>query len=352
MLAGAVSVHPADLTDPVQTKELDRWICAQPDSTPFHRPAWISAVARGTGQQALMLVCRHGATITGVLPLTLIRSPLFGRALVSSGFAVDGGILANDTDSARALADACWRVAQERHCPTAELRGGVLPDEGWALKRDSYLGFAKPLESDDDAQLAAVPRRHRAEVRKGLANDLDIEIGCDARLLDIHYRLYAQSVHRLGTPVFPKRLFAEVLAAFGNDADILLVSKDGTPLTTVFTLYHRDRCMPYWMGMSAAARALRSNEVASFRLMSHARDRGCAIFDFGRSKVGTGPAAWKKTWGWEGVPLTYAMRSAPGHEPRDINPLSPQYRRKIALWKRLPLPLANLIGPHIARGLG
>jgi len=352
MLAGAVSVAPADLAEPSVAAELDRWICAQPESAPFHRPAWVSAVARGTGQQALMLVSRRDGAITGVLPLNLIHSPLFGRALVSSGFAVDGGILAKDADATRALADACWRIAQERHCPTAELRGGVFPAEGWVLKRDSYLGFAKPLEADDEAQLAAVPKRHRAEIRKGLANDLDIEIGRDVRLLDIHYRLYAQSVHRLGTPVFPKRLFAEVLAAFGDDADILLVSKGGKPLSSILTLYHRYRCMPYWLGASAAARAMRANEVANFRLMSHARSRGCAIFDFGRSKVGTGPAAWKKTWGWEGVPLTYAVRAAPGHEPRDINPLSPQYQRKIELWKRLPLPLANLIGPYIARGLG
>jgi len=352
MLAGTLTVAPADLADPVQVEELDRWICARANSTPFHRPAWIVAVAQGAGQRALMLVSRNGAAITGVLPLNLIHSRLFGRALVSSGFAVDGGILADDPGSAQALADACWQAAQECNCPTAELRGGALPDLGWTLKRDTYLGFAKALEVDDEAQLAAVPRRHRAEIRKGLGHGLDVEIGRDARLLDSHYRLYAQSVHRLGTPVFPKRLFAEVLTAFGNDADILLVSKDGKPLTSVFTLYHRDRCMPYWQGASDAARALRSNEVAQFRLMGHARARGCKIFDFGRSKVGTGPAAWKKTWGWEGVPLTYAVRSAPGHEARDINPLSPQYQRKVDLWKRLPLPLANLIGPYIARGLG
>lgn len=352
MLAGAMTVTLADLSDPAQVGELDRWICAHPGSTPFHRPAWIMAVARGTRQQALMLLCRNGGTIAGVLPLNLIRSPLFGRAVVSSGFAVDGGILTDDPASAQALADACWHIARERNCPTAELRGGALPDRDWTLKRDTYLGFAKMLEADDEAQLAAVPKRHRAEIRRGLGNGLDVEIGRSTRLLDIHYRLYAQSVHRLGTPVFPRRLFAEVLSAFGDDADILLVSRDGKPLTSVFTLYHRDRCMPYWQGASAAARTLRSNEVAYFHLMGHARSRGCSIFDFGRSKIGTGPAAWKRTWGWDGVPLTYAVRSAPGHEPRDINPLSPHYRRKVDLWKRVPLPLANLIGPHIARGLG
>jgi len=352
VLARNMIVEFADLDDARHTAELDEWVCAQPGSSPFHRPAWICAVARGTKQQAMMLVCRHGGEITAVLPLNLIHSPLFGRALVSSGFAVDGGILASDEESAQLLADACWHEAQARSCPTAELRGGMVPDVGWQLKSAAYLNFAKQLEADDEAQLKAVPKRHRAEIRKGLANDLQIEAGNSARLLEIHYRLYAENVHRLGTPVFPKTLFAEVLAAFGDKANITLVSRDGAPVTSILSLYHRESCMPYWHGASLAARALRSNEVGYFCLMSYARERGYTIFDFGRSKVGTGPALWKKTWGWEGEPLTYATRAAPGMEARDINPLSPQYQRKVALWKKLPLPLANRLGPMIARGLG
>ncbi|MCH4152884.1 MAG: FemAB family PEP-CTERM system-associated protein [Sphingobium sp.] len=352
MLARAMTISLADLENPREAAELDAWICAHAGSTPFHRPAWIGAVARGTGQQALMLVCRRGGAISGVLPLNLIHSPLFGRALVSSGFAVDGGILADDRDVAEALAGECWRLAEAMSCPTAELRGGMLPHSGWKIKADSYLGFSKLLENNDEDQLLSIPRKHRAEVRKGLDNGLDIQIGRSARLLEIHCRLYAENVHRLGTPVFPKRLFAEILAAFGADADILLVSKNGAPLTTIFSLYHRGACMPYYQGATLSARAMRSNEFGYFRLMSHARERGCTLFDFGRSKVGTGPAAWKKTWGWEGEPLTYATRAAQGCEPRDINPLSPQYQRKVELWKKLPLPLASFIGPYIARGLG
>lgn len=352
MLAGTMTIALAELNDELELEELDRWICAQPGSTPFHRPVWINAVARGTGQKALMLTCCRGGRVAGVLPLNLIHSPLFGRALVSSGFAVDGGILAEDQEAAEALADACWNLAQRLSCTTAELRGGELPKNGWTLKEGAYLGFSKALEADDEAQLGAVPKRHRAEIRKGLENDLTVEVGSDSDLLDIHYRLYAENVHRLGTPVFPKSLFAQVLAGFGNDADIALVSKGGVPLTTVLSLYHNGACMPYWHGAALAARAMRSNEVGYFRLMRHARQRGCTIFDFGRSKVGTGPAAWKKTWGWEGVPLAYAVRAEAGHEPRDINPLSPQYRRKVELWKKLPLALANAVGPFIARGLG
>lgn len=350
---GLQMVEQVALGNPLAVAEIDDWLSDRPDSTPFHRPAWISAVARGAQQMAVMLVARDEAgLIMGILPLLLIHSAIFGRALVSSGFAVGGGILASNRAAIDQLAMACWALAERHSCTTVELRGGCLPGDGWTIKANAYLNFARPLAASDEAQLLAVPKRHRAEIRKGLEKDLVFEIGRDARLRDVHYRLYAESVHNLGTPVFPRRLFEEVLDAFGEQADIAMVSHDGKPLSAVISLYHGDAVMPYWHGATDGARAMRSNEVLYFRLMNLSRERGFRIFDFGRSKVGTGPAAWKKSWGWEGEPLSYAVRAVDGREARDVNPLSPQYRRKVELWKKIPLPIANFIGPHIARGLG
>ncbi len=349
----AITVAAANLDDGAQVAELDAFVCGRPDSTPFHRPAWVKAVAAGTGQRAHYLVARDLAgLIVGIVPLTEVRSRLFGRALVSSGFAVGGGILAEQGPVADRLARQCWTLAETLSCTTAELRGGVEPREGWMTKADTYVGFRKALEADDEAQLLAVPKRHRAEIRKGLGNDLRIETGNSQRLRDAHYALFAESVHNLGTPVFPKSLFDAVLDAFGEDADLAVLWHEGQPVSAVLSLYHGGACLPYWHGASPAARGLRSNEVLYYRLMSLARERGCTQFDFGRSKVGTGPAAWKKNWGWEPQPLSYFVRAAEGTEIRDVNPLSPQYRRKVELWKKLPLGLANRIGPFIARGLG
>lgn len=349
----AATIRRMDLTDASQVKALDHFVAGCPESSPFHRPAWVVAAARGSGHRPHYLAARQGSgEIVGVLPLIEISSRLFGRALVSSGFAVGGGILASDAVAERLLADACWDLARELGCTSAELRGGPAPGEGWTTHSDSYLGFCKPLEADDEAQMLAFPKRHRAEVRKGLSNDLVFEWGRGKSFRDAHYRLFAISVHNLGTPVFPRRLFEEVMDAFGEEADIAVVSHKGEPVSSVLSLYHRGACMPYWQGASAAARNLRSNDVLYYRLMCLARERGCTHFDFGRSKVGTGPAAWKKNWGFEPEPLSYHIRTAEGAQARDVNPLSPQYRRKIELWKKLPLPLANLIGPHIARGLG
>ena len=291
--------------------------------------------------------------IAGLVPLTEVHSPLFGRALVSSGFAVGGGILAHSDLVADKLAEQAWRLAQRLACDTLELRGGWMPEgDGWHVKTGTYAGFARPLAADEDAELAAIPRKQRAEVRRALTLGLTVETGRSQRDLDAHYAAYSESVRNLGTPVFPRALFEAALDAFGEDADVLTVRHEGMPVASVLSLYHRGAVMPYWGGGTQAARSLRANERMYFALMNHARARGCTRFDFGRSKLGTGAFSYKKNWGFDPAPLAYAVRTAGGVEPRDINPLSPKYRLQVAAWQRLPLSVANLMGPVLSRGLG
>ena len=200
--------------------------------------------------------------------------------------------------------------------------------------------------------MLAIPRKARAEVRKGLVGDLDISIGNGEQDRAWHFACYAESVRNLGTPVFPRRLFDAVLDRFGDDADILTVSQNGEPITSVLSLYHAGTVLPFWGGGKFAARNLRANERMYYELMCHARRRGCTQFDFGRSKTGSGPYFFKKNWGFEPQPLTYRSWTAPGVEARNIDPTDEGYSAKIELWKKLPLLIANAIGPWISRGLG
>lgn len=326
---------------------------AHPDSSPFQRPAWVLAAAEATDNPAHILAARGPCgTLRGMLALNLVRSRIFGRALVSSAFAVDGGILAHSAHAVKALGQAGWKLARKLRCPTAEFRGGPVPGEDWHSHDDRHVGFARPLAADEDAELLAIPRKHRAELRKALANDrLRAVHGVDDALVHDHYRVYSESVRNLGTPVFPRALFRRMLARFGKDADVTVVYDGDRPVSTALSLYHHDAVMPIWGGGVHDARRLRSNELLYFRLMAHARERGCRLFDFGRSKVDSGQAAWKRSWGFEPVSLCYHTRSD-GDILRDINPNSGRYRLQVRIWKRLPLPVANLIGPHVARGLG
>jgi FemAB-related protein (PEP-CTERM system-associated) len=327
---------------PRDSDAIRAFVARHPDATPFHLPAWSAGVERGCGARGHCLLAEDGrGAIAGLLPLTEVHSRLFGSAMVSAGFGVGGGILGGGVDP---LAEGAWSLARRRGCASVELRGGPVP-EGWARREGVYANFERELPSGDDAILAAIPRKQRAEVRRALGLGLEVQVGRD---LDAHYRVYAESVRNLGTPVFPPTLFASVLDAFGEDADILTVSRGGVPLASVLSLYFRDTVYPYWGGGTALARPARANEMLYYALMRHAARRGCTRFDFGRSKIGTGAFAFKRNWGFEPRPLVYAAKG----KARETNPLSPRYRLQVAAWKKLPLWLANRLGPPIARGLG
>lgn len=344
------------LLDPAQAQhaaQIEAFVAAHPEATPFHRPAWLAAVARASGHKPLVLALQHGSDLVAILPLLEVHSPFFGGVLVSSGFGVGGGVLATKSALAEDLFAFAEAEALRRSCPAIELRGGPLPEgrSGWQVRLNSHFGFAAALAADDEAQLLWVPRKQRAEVRKGRSQDLAITVGSTAADREAHYRVYSESVRNLGTPVFPKRLFSEVLDAFGDEADILTVWHQGSPVASVLSLYHRATVMPYWGGGTRAARRLRANDRMYFELMLHARRRGCARFDFGRSKANSGAADFKKNWGFTASPLGYASWTAPGARARDADPTSQRHAARIALWKKLPLPVANLFGPIIAKGL-
>ncbi len=352
-LSPLLAVRSVELRNPADRARVEHFVREHPDATPFHLPAWSLAVAQGCGQTSHTLIAeRANRTIAGVLPLTEVRSRLFGQALVSNGFAVGGGILADTAGAIPILAEAGWKLAQRLQCPTLELRGGAMPEGAWQFDDHSYLGFARPLADNDAAELAAIPRKQRAEVRKALDAALEVEIGRQFDDLRAHYAVYAESVRNLGTPVFPARLFRSVLQHFGDAADILTIRSQGRAVASVLNLYFNGTVYPYWGGGTLAARGLRANDRMYFALMAHARARGCTRFDFGRSKVGTGAAAFKKNWGFEGTPLLYGKRAMAGVALREINPLNPRYAQKVALWKKLPLGIANLLGPYISKGLG
>ena len=350
-LAMQHEVRLVDLGDARLAQRIEGFVADQGASL-FHRPVWLQAIDAGTGQRAAGFVAEQLGIITGWLPLTEVRSALFGKALVSSGFGVGGGLIAASHEAAHTLTKAAQDHAVARGFASLELRGGDLPEgEGWRQWDDKHCGFERALAGDDEAELLAIPRKARAEVRKGLKGDLMVRIGRDASDLRAHYRVYSQSVRNLGTPVFPAKLFRAALEAFPEHSDILTVFKDGEPISSVLSFYHQGAVLPYWGGGTYAARGARANERMYYELMLHARARGMERFDFGRSKTGGGPYKFKKNWGFEPQPLRYAEWTAPGHTARDVDPTSDAYAHKIALWKKLPLPVANTIGPIIARGL-
>ncbi len=327
-----------------------RWnafVDAAPEATFFHRTAWRDVIAR-LGHRTHYLYAECDGVVTGVLPLAEIRSRLFGHALISTPFCVYGGIASTDRESAAGLTDAAVALAKELGVDYLELRDREPRHAEWPVK-DLYVSFRKPLDPDHDKNLKAIPRKQRAMVRKGMAAGLVAEHGGD---LAAFYRVYAESVRNLGTPVLPRRWYANLRDAFGEDCEITVIRHADKPVAAVMSFYFRDEVHPYYGGSVWGGRALAANDFMYWAVMQRAVERGARVFDFGRSKQDTGSYHFKKHWGFEPQPLPYAYHLVRATEVPNVSPTNAKYRVFIKAWQRLPLRVSCALGPWLARSLG
>ena len=339
---------PVKLLDHSHETSWDAFVHAQADGTFFHLCRWRQVIESAFKHTGYYLLHEEDRQITGILPLIHVRSRLFSDALISTPFCVYGGILAANPVAWQALEQAAVELAETLQVSYLEMRQRVSRHEGWQSK-DLYYTFRKPIGSDADANFQDIPRKQRAMIRKGMQAGLRGVVDADVHRF---YRVYSESVRNLGTPVFSRRYLELLRETFGNACEIVTVLHGNKPVSSVMNFYFRDEILPYYGGGIAAARSLKANDFMYWEVMRRAADRGCRMFDFGRSKLGTGAYGFKHNWGFDPAPLHYRYRLAPGAAIPDHNPLNPKYRLFIAAWKRLPLPVATLLGPSIVRGLG
>jgi FemAB-related protein (PEP-CTERM system-associated) len=328
----------------------DAFVLGLPEATFFHRYGWKQIIERAFGHRTFMLLAERNGVIEGVLPLAEIKSRLFGHSLISMPFCVYGGIAAA-TQEARALLDAfAQKQAIELGVGHMEYRDRDAAHHADWPGTDLYVTFRKSIDPEVENNMLAIPRKQRAMVRKGIKNALttEIEPGVDG-----FFSVFADNVHRHGTPAMPKRFFALLREVFGEDCEVMLVrGPDGKLLSSVLSFYFRDEILPYYAGDALEARALAANDFKYWELMRRACERGIRLFDYGRSKVGTGPYDFKRNWGFEPHPLQYRYKLVTADRVPENNPNNPKYSLFIKAWQRLPLPVANFIGPHIVKYLG
>lgn len=327
----------------------DRFVLAAPGGTFFHRAGWRRLFREVFRLDPQFLLAEQDGAVAGVLPLVHQKSRLFGNALIAAPFCVEGGPLALDEAARAALDQAAIELMERTGAAYLEYRSRRASRPGWAVKRDLYATFSRPISAVDAENLQAIPRKQRAVVRKTLEGRLESAVD---EPVDRLFTVYAESVRNLGTPVFPKRYFAALKQVFGADCDIVVITEQGEPVSAVLNFYFKDTVLPYYGGGTAAARRSGANDFLYWEVIRRAAARGYRRFDFGRSKAGTGAFAFKRNWGFEPDWLEYEYRLRPGDTLPEKNPTNPRYALLIEAWKRLPLPVANLIGPHLIRHLG
>jgi FemAB-related protein (PEP-CTERM system-associated) len=324
----------------------DQFVSASPSGTLCHLTAWSRVVEKTLGHTTHALAAWRGNDICGVLPISHVRNPIFGDCLVSMPLAVYGGVCADDADTAKALLDAGAELGGRLRVKYLELRNAEEPFPSNLPGRELYVTFVQDLSPGPEKLLQSLPRDTRYMIRKSLKAGLE---WCEDATLDEFYELYAGSVHRLGTPVFSRSLFTYLSEEFRGQTRLFGVRKNGKVVASVLSFYFRDRVMPYYAGSLPEYNRDGVNNFMYWKLMEQSCQEGIRIFDFGRSKKGTGAFQFKSSWGMAVRDLPYKYQLHTAKEVPHLSPVDPKFQAPVAAWKRLPYPLTKVLGPVVLR---
>ena len=344
-----VSATPSQVKsfEPGVATRWDRFVFEHPRASFFHLTGWKRVIEKTFGFRARYLYCERQGKITGVAPFFDFSNWLVGRCLVSVPLAAYGGIVAEDAASEQALLEHSEGMARSAPVDYLELRhrdGGLLKE---FHANPLYVTFNTQLFSDPEANFRRLPKDTRYMIRKAEKGGLRTQLGTEQ--LDVFYDLFAQSMQRLGTPVFPNALFRNLVDEFPEHTQLLLVYKGSRAVTGVLSFFFRDTILPYYAGASAEANQLAANNYMYWELIKWAGQQGFRRFDFGRSKKGTGSFAFKSQWNMSVEQLAYQVFLVKRKTVPNFSPVNPKFERAIRIWRRLPLPVTKWLGPHVVR---
>jgi FemAB-related protein (PEP-CTERM system-associated) len=269
--------------------------------------------------------------------------------LLSLPFAVEGGVCAVDADTQRALEHAALDLGREIGATSIELRDGLEAPE-FRVREGLYYRFRRALRPTEEENMAAIPRKQRRMVRVGQQSGLAARTDPDD--FDAFYDLYARSVRQLGTPVFPKHYLRRFLQHFPTDCVLLTVRHGQTPVAAVMSFFFGETVLPYYSGSRREYFKHAVNDFMYWELTRLALQRGARVFDFGRSKKGTGAFDFKTHWGFEPEPLRYRIASSEPAAAIERSTSDRNLQMLRAAWQRVPLPLTKILGPFFIRHFG
>jgi FemAB-related protein (PEP-CTERM system-associated) len=317
-------------------------------ATGYHDWAWRDVFKGAFGYESIYFAARRHGRIVGVLPTVLLDSWLFGRALISLPFVNYGGVLADDPLTERALLEAAVAAVREHRCKHLELRhvGRHFDDLPCKQHKVTMLLPLQPAPAlwDD------LDKKVRNQVRKAQKSGLTYQDG-GVELLDRFYAVFARNMRDLGTPVYSRNFFAQILKAFPERTRVHVVSQGSTPAAAGLTFQTGSTVEIPWASAVRDFNALCANPLLYWSMLEGAAGRGCATFDFGRSTPDEGTYKFKAQWGAEPVPLCWEYSLLAGGELPNTSPTNPKFALAVSMWKKLPLQLANRLGPMIVRAI-
>lgn len=327
--------------------EWNRFVLQRPESTYAHAWGW-----REVLRDALRHECVYMAAVDdegewqGVLPLVRVKSRIFGTYLVSLPFVNYGGPLGS-LAAQRALAAAAVDLASNSRVDMLELRGGTGEFERMTVSTRKVTVLLEMKESAE-ALWKWFPSKLRSQIRRAQKEQMEVRFGPEQ--VDAFYQVFARNMRDLGTPVLPKAFFQSIARSLRENALIGVVYDDGVPVAGGVGFVWNDRFEITWASSLREYNRKSPNMLLYWSFMEQAIERGVRVFDFGRCTPGGNTHRFKLQWGGESVELPWSQWSAKGVSSTP-SPERPIYQLATKVWSRLPVPVANRLGPVLARQL-
>jgi len=326
----------------------DAFVANHQDSTNYHQYGWRKVIEKSFGHRTMYLAATNSHNeICGVLPFVQMKSWLFGSFLVSLPFFNYGGLLASEDSAVTMLLDASRKMLSGTGVEHVELRHIKRCDDIEATKQHKVT-MILDLKTNEEKQWSGLDAKVRNQVRKAEKSGLQVVVG-RMELLDGFYEVFCRNMRDLGTPVYGRNFFCNVLEEFPDTTRILSVILDGRTIASALLTWYKDALEVPWASSNRDFRQLCPNNLLYWEAIRFAIGVEARTFDFGRSTPGEGTYNFKKQWGARPVQLYWQYLLRAGGGLPDINPKNPRYRLAIQAWQRLPLMLTNLVGPHIVR---
>lgn len=326
----------------------DAFVASHQGSTNYHQYGWRKVVEKSFGHRTLYLAATNCHNeISGILPFVQMKSRLFGSFLVSLPFFNYGGLLVSEDSAAATLLNASRKILSVTGAGHIELRHLKMCDEVVATKQHKVT-MILDLKKNEEDQWSGLDPKVRNQVRKAIKSGLQVVMG-RKELLDGFYTVFCRNMRDLGTPVYGRNFFRTMLEEFPETTRILSVLHDGRAIASAFLTWYKGVLEVPWSSSTRDFRQMCPNNILYWEAIRYAITIGARTFDFGRSTPGEGTYNFKKQWGARPVRLYWQYLLRDGEALPEINLKNPRYQFAIRTWKRLPLMVTNLLGPHIVR---
>jgi FemAB-related protein (PEP-CTERM system-associated) len=335
----------------VDETEWDGYVNRAAGSTLYHLSGWRRVIERTFGHPTYYLSARDSSSaVVGILPLVQLRSRLFGNMLVSLPFFNYGGICADLESTSQFLLQGAIDLATRLDTDFIEIRQDDDAQQ-WQrglAKKTAKVSMRLSLPPSADLLWRSLGAKLRNQVQRPRKEGMTAVIGGE-ELLDGFYDVFSSNMRDLGTPVYSKHFFRNVLGQFPGRTWIGTVYSGKTPVASGLLAAFRDRLEIPWASSLREFNRFSPNMLLYWSCLEFACVSGYRVFDFGRSTPHEGTYRFKEQWGATPHPLYWYYWLPEGSQMPQVNQKNPKYRTAIALWQRLPVSVTRLIGPGIVK---